>query len=175
MSLWGKRNQQGTEPYLLCWSPSRNKTLPSNPLKPEKGKPHTILKDVIFKIHEFKINCRRNEKNPTFALGVFHLIYLLFAPVGRISRVDREIQFCCQSGWALWRPSNTETQQHTAPKAEPTRQTHKTDPLDTQSTHLSTHIDSFDFSPNRTTSYLPDASVASLTWLPAAKVFNVAK
>lgn len=82
-------------------------------------------------------------------------INLLSAPVGRKSRVDREIQLYCQSGWARWRPSGRGTQKHTILKVESNLLIHKTDPLDTLGIHLPTQIDSFDFGPNSKTSYMP--------------------
>ena len=161
---WGRRTQLGTEPHLLCWIPSRSKTLPSNLLWHKKGKQHTHVEDTILKNESNQHNIalkqmETHSKKPTHysvsLKGLFYSIYLLSAPVGRKLQADREIQFCCQSGWALWHPSDKETRQHTLLTARPNLQTHRTDPLDTAGTHLQTQMDSFDLSPSSKTSYLP--------------------
>lgn len=35
---WGRRNQLDTQPDLLCWSPSHNKSPPSNHLEDKRVK-----------------------------------------------------------------------------------------------------------------------------------------
>lgn len=87
-------------------------------------------------------------KNKTFT-------NLPWIPVGRNSQVDTEIRFCCQSGLGLRHPSHRETQQHRLPKAQSNLLSHKTGQPDTLDTHLQTHNDSSDLSPNCETSYLP--------------------
>lgn len=91
------------------------------------------------------------KKNKTF----IKQSYLPWIPVGRNSQVDTEIQFCCQLGLGLRHPSHRETQQHRLPKAQSNLLSHKTGQPDTLDTHLQTHNDSSDLSPNCETSYLP--------------------
>lgn len=138
---WDRRTQLGTESRLLYLIPSCNRTQPSNHLKQKKRKQQVW--DSAFEINFKKIKLFIKQS------------YLPLIPVGRNSQVDTEIQFCCQLGLGLRHPSHRETQQHRLPKAQSNLLSHKTGQPDTLDTHLQTHNDSSDLSPNCETSYLP--------------------
>lgn len=82
---------------------------------------------------KIKIQHKYYSHHPRAFLVFF---YLLVAPLDRNCLVDREIQFCCQSGSAQWRRSDIETRQSMVQRAQPNPQTHRTDQLDTLGTLL---------------------------------------
>lgn len=142
---WGRKTQQDTVFHLLYLIPSGNRTLPSSPLKRKKKK---ILKkneekNVKCRVACLKWSSQRNFNDTFIKQPCGRTTYLPLNPVGRTSRVDTEIQFCCPWGLGLRRPSHRENQLRRIPKVPSNLRRHRTGRLDTLDTHLPTHSDSW--------------------------------